>query len=499
MAEIPCQGFFVDVLHMVCKVLFPLFLASAAGFLDESHLEDGHYAHGQHQADHQVNGHAEGENLDDIAGLARHGEDNGVEDGADADGGQQHGHEILFHTLNGGLVPFHAFSKIFEITVDDHDGVVDNHSQHHDEACQRHDVERDVAGIHQADGDEGAERHNGGGDDSRTPGKENQHDDEDDEHRLHQIHHKFRYAVAHYLWEVGDGVEMYVVGDLPVAVFLYDSVDVLSVLYDVVSLGHLHAEEHATVAVLLDVSAGVVVFAYDACHVLHLYAASCGIAVDDLFGNLAFALLGGGDVEGDVTLVGTDASAHGGESLCGEGLCDGGLSDAVGCQALTVDVESELLLLVSYLLHVADAFYPSQTVGKFVAVLLKFAVGTLAAFYGHQSGAGVAEVVVRDNGHHALRQLLLEVVQSVLDFRPYLVLVVHVFAQVYHHHAHAVHGGGGGLFTAYLLEGKEVTFERTRHLGLYLFACGTGVDGNDHTLTDDVGWKFILRHHVHAV
>ena len=185
--------------------------------------------------------------------------------------------------------------------------------------------------------------------------------------------------------------------------------------------------------------------------------------------------------------------------MCGEGLCDGGLSDAVGCQALTVDVESELLLLVSYLLHVADAFYPSQTVGKFVAVLLKFAVGTLAAFYGHQSGAGVAEVVVRDDGHHALRQLLLEVVQSVLDFRPYLVLVVHVFAQIYHHHAHAVHGGGGGLFTAYLLEGKEVTFERTRHLGLYLFACSTGVDGNDHTLTDDVGWKFILRHHVHAV
>ena len=255
MSEIPSQGLFVDVLHMVCKVLFPLFLASAAGFLDEPYFKDGHHAYGQYQTDHQVDGHAEGENLDDVTGLAPHGEDDGVEDGTDADRGQQHGHEILLHTFYRRLMPFHALSKVFEIAVDDHDGVVDNHSQYHNEARQRHDVERDVAGIHQTDGDKGAERHDGGGDDGRTPGEENQHDDEDDEHRFKQIHHKFRYAVAHYLWQVGNGVEMYVIGDLSVTVFLYDLVNVLAILHDVVALGHLHAEEHAAVAVLFDVAA----------------------------------------------------------------------------------------------------------------------------------------------------------------------------------------------------------------------------------------------------
>ena len=204
-------------------------------------------------------------------------------------------------------------------------------------------------------------------------------------------------------------------------------------------------------------------------------------------------------MEGDVALVGADAPAHGGKSLSREGLCDGGLSDAVGCQTLAVDVERQLFLLVSYLLHVADAFNPSQAVGKFVAVLLQFAVGTLAAFYRYQAGAGVAEVIVRDEGYYALRQLLLEVVQTVFDLRPYLVLVVHVFAQIDHHHAHAVHACGGGLFAAYLLEGKEVAFERACYLGFYFFACGTGIDGNDHPLSDDVGWEFVLRHHIHTV
>ena len=48
---------------------------------------------------------------------------------------------------------------------------------------------------------------------------------------------------------------MYVIGDLSVAVFLYDLVNVLAILHDVVALGHLHAEEHAAVAVLFDVAA----------------------------------------------------------------------------------------------------------------------------------------------------------------------------------------------------------------------------------------------------
>ena len=93
---------------------------------------------------------------------ALHREEKGEEDGADADGGQQHRHEVLACRLNGGIEGLEALAKIFQIAVNHHDRVVDNHSQYHNECRQCHDIQFDAHHIHDRHGNESTQRNGDG-------------------------------------------------------------------------------------------------------------------------------------------------------------------------------------------------------------------------------------------------------------------------------------------------------------------------------------------------
>ena len=77
-----------------------------------------------------------------------HRDEEGVENGTDADSSQQHRHKILLGRVDGRFLGLIAFAEILQIAVDDHDGIVDHHSQHHNQCCQRHDVQFDAGHIH---------------------------------------------------------------------------------------------------------------------------------------------------------------------------------------------------------------------------------------------------------------------------------------------------------------------------------------------------------------
>ena len=141
----------------------------------------------------------------------------------------------------------------------------------------------------------------------------------------------------------------------------------------------------------------------------------------------------------------------------------------------------------------------SQAVTKPVAIVLQFTIAALSALNGDEQGRCVAEVVVHHDGQNARRQLRLKTVQSVFDFRPHLVLVVHVVVQFDHRDTHVVLRRSGGLRTLHLAKGKEIALQRTSHLLFYLLTSGTGIDGHNHTLTYSGMRKFVFRHDVHAV
>ena len=175
------------------------------------------------------------------------------------------------------------------------------------------------------------------------------------------------------------------------------------------------------------------------------------------------------------------------------------MTNAVGLQALAINVERYLLLLFAKQLDIRYRRDTTQTIGEVVAILFQLAIATLVALDGNEQRRGVTEVVVHHDGQHATGQLRLKAVQPVLDFRPHLVLVVHVVVQFHHHDTHAVLRLRGGFCAIHLAIGKEVTLQWTSHLLLHLLAGGTRIHRHYHSLTDSCMREFVLWHDVHAV
>ena len=84
-----------------------------------------------------------------------------------------------------------------------------------------------------------------------------------------------------------------------------------------------------------------------------------------------------------------------------------------------------------------------------------------------------------------------------LDFTPDFVFVVNVVVEGDHHDAQAVLGCGRGFFAVDFLKREKISFEGPRHLGFYLFAGCSGIDGGYDSFTDCKRRKFILWHIVH--
>ena len=171
------------MLHAVGEALALLGL----GHPDNLHTQERYHGNSDGQRDHKVNGDSPWEVAYGIKEGAAEGQQEREEYGADAHCGQRHGHEILLHRVDGRVFRPLTLTHVFEITIDDHDAVVDNHTQYHNQAGQRNNVKRYVCKIHEGHADKCAQRYGNGCHDSRAKGEEHHHNENDDSHRQQQV------------------------------------------------------------------------------------------------------------------------------------------------------------------------------------------------------------------------------------------------------------------------------------------------------------------------
>ena len=193
---------------------------------------------------------------------ALHRQQERIEDGTDAQRGQHHRHEVLARRFDGGIFRGIALAEIFQIAVDDHDGVVDNHAQHHDECRQCHYVQLNARHIHDSHRYKGAEWDGDTGHNGRAQGEEHHHDENDDDHRDNEVAQEVADAQCHHLWLVGNAGDGDVVGQLLSRKATEHTFYFLAVLHHVVARRHFHRQQHAGVSVLFYATALRVVLAH---------------------------------------------------------------------------------------------------------------------------------------------------------------------------------------------------------------------------------------------
>ena len=209
--------------------------------------------------------------------------------------------------------------------------------------------------------------------------------------------------------------------------------------------------------VLFDATRHRLIFTLNGSHISHpCHLTRYRVREDDLVGNLLLRILRCLYVDGNLLVVVADAATDGCDTLSLKAREKHLLANAIGLQALTINIKTYLLLLFTKHFHVGNRGNTTQSVAQVVAILFQFPIAALVACNGNQQGRGVAKVVVYDNGQHPTGQLSLIGIESMLQLTPHLILVVHVVVQAHHHDAHAVLRRGGGLGAIYLAKGKEI-------------------------------------------
>ena len=93
--------------HLIIGFLHPLSdgittSAHLTGF-DDTHLKEWYHRYCQEERHHEVDSNGDGEIFQTVMEHTFHRDEEGVEDGTDADGGQHHWHEVLMGRLDSSL------------------------------------------------------------------------------------------------------------------------------------------------------------------------------------------------------------------------------------------------------------------------------------------------------------------------------------------------------------------------------------------------------------
>ena len=217
---------------------------------DDASLEERNDCNSQHQRYHQVDGNGDGEVLQTVMEHALHRDEEGVEDGADANGGQHHRHEILLSRLDGGIVGLETLIEVFQITIDHHNRVVDNHSQYHDQGRERDNVQFDTHHIHEGYTHKCAQRNGDGCHNSRSDGEEHHHHEDNDQHGNQQIAQEVAYTLHHHLGLIRNAGHLHILGQLVLAEVIQHLIHLLAIFHHIVAWCHLHRQQYAGMAVL---------------------------------------------------------------------------------------------------------------------------------------------------------------------------------------------------------------------------------------------------------
>ena len=222
--------------------------------LDEEIHHDGQHHDSQQQTDHQVDEDGPGQILHNVEQRTLHDEEEWEVDDRYAKRGQRHWHEVVRHRLYGGIPSIHAFAEILQIAVEHHNGIVNHHTQHQNQSGQRDDMQRNAYCRHDCDADERGQRHNDTCHQCRAPREEQQHNHDDDSHRLQEVDKEVSNALFYHLALVCDAADGDVLGQVVRGEFVEHRLHVLTHVDDILTLSHLHREQYAGVGVILNIA-----------------------------------------------------------------------------------------------------------------------------------------------------------------------------------------------------------------------------------------------------
>ena len=246
-----------------------------------------------------------------------HGDQERIEDGADTDGGQQHGHEVLSGRLDGGIKRLETFTQILQITINYHNRIIYNHSQHHNKRRQGYNVQFDAHHIHDCHTHKGTQGNGDGRHDSRTQREQYHHHQDDDSHRYQQIAQEIAHTHRYHFGLIGNAGNLYVLGQFVQTELLQYFIHLLAILHHIVTRRHLHREQHARVSVLLDTTRHGFVLAHHTGHIANTCHLTCHrVGEDNLVGNLLLGVFLSLNVDGYLLVVVADSATHGGDALC---------------------------------------------------------------------------------------------------------------------------------------------------------------------------------------
>ena len=171
----------VEPLHVVEQVERLLAVLGYAGlnrFADAIVHQDRQEGLRYNHADEEDNGDSPREHLQEVMHDTRHRDEEREEGYTDAERCREDTLQEVACRLDSTLPSGHARGKVVDIAVDDDYGVVDNHSEGHDEGGKGHGVELKVEDVEQSERDEYRHRHCRGGNGCHLT-RHDEHDDKE--------------------------------------------------------------------------------------------------------------------------------------------------------------------------------------------------------------------------------------------------------------------------------------------------------------------------------
>ena len=237
MLEGPLKGFVIHQLHAVRQ--FHLALFGYTHLPDKGSIQHRYNSNRHSQRHHQVDSHRYGERLNYIVRLTPHGHNQGEEYGTDAHRCQHHGGKVLLHALHSRLAVTHSLAQILQIAVYDHNGVVHNHTKHHNQASQRDGVQWNAQSVHDTSRSKCAQRDGDSSNYGRTHREENHHHQHDNSHRNEEVAQEVMNGISHHLRLVGNATNLHIGRQIFLLEARYHLVHLFAVCYDVVATVHL--------------------------------------------------------------------------------------------------------------------------------------------------------------------------------------------------------------------------------------------------------------------
>ena len=299
--------------------------------------------------------------------------------------------------------------------------------------------------------------------------------------------------MAHYFGLVGNAVDVDTFGQFSFE-FIQHFVHLFPEGDDIGAGLHLHREQHTLVSVVSDVAICPGILTHYASNVFHTHHIALWRGVNYLVGNFLFGSECFGYVNGHFRLFVFEHSVHGGEALKKHIGSEGFAADAISRQFLIVEIQTYLLLLRAIAPHISHIAHSAKPVFEPVAISVNLPKGFIVGLHGNQHRRNVAKIIIDHHRQHSRRQTRFEARNSMLNFRPYDIMVFHLIGKVDENITNAIFASRHTRFPIHFGIGEQITFEWLGELLLHLLGACTGIYTYYQTFPDGIFGHFLLGH-----